>query len=160
MGLNKCLPPLTRIPWNAGWTTNVWVILMDNVTFLLPFRVSKLRTSSQSGYGGCTGLSKSLWKQTSLGDFHTNPKYCSDQRRWEGKPTEGKSPQICNYLFLTMVLLLGSAVVCGATVYFLNISSKPVSATKSRLSFHFPSQLHNYKEVLVCIFVFSKTLQE
>lgn len=70
---NKCLPPSAGIPWNAGWTTNVSVILMDNVPFLLPFRVSKLRTSSQSGCGGCTGMSKGLCKQTSYVIFTAAP---------------------------------------------------------------------------------------
>lgn len=92
-------------------------------------------------------------KTDKLRDLHTNPKYCSDRRRGGGKPTEGKSPQICNYLFLTMVLPLGSTLVYGVTVHFQNISSKPVSATKCRLPFHFPSHLHACKEVLVLVFL-------
>lgn len=152
MGLNKCLPPLTRIPWYAGWTTNVSIFLTDNVIFLLPFRVSKLRSNSQSGCGRCIGMSKSLWKPTSYVIFIPTPN-TAVTRGDVGEPTEGKSLQICNYLFLTMVLPLGSILVYGVAVHFQNRLSKPVSATKCRLPFHFPSHLHTYKEILLLVFL-------
>lgn len=111
---------------------------------------------------------ESLWKRTSYVIFIPTPNTTVNREHVTANLLRDKSLHIYGYLFLTMVLPLGSTAVYGATIHLQNISKKQVSGTNSRFPFDFFQPafhiLHNYKDYLVlvflCVFQDSNILQE